>query len=75
MLIRWFEPFDIATLALYFCLQAHPTAVGGWVAFLFYSFTFTVTFFFPLLPTLFPPGKGPFHFARPGSNLRHTDFP
>jgi len=29
MLIRWFEPHDFTTLALYFCLQAHPTAVGG----------------------------------------------
>ena len=29
MLIRWFEPHDFTTLALYFCLQAHPTALGG----------------------------------------------
>ena len=61
MLIRWFEPHDF--IFLFFRLQAHPTAVGGWVVFLFYSFTFT--FFFSLLPTLFPLGRGPFRFARP----------
>ena len=30
------------------------------------GFCFFTFFSFPLLPTLFPPGKGPFRFARPG---------
>ena len=36
------------------CLQAHPTALGGSLSFFF------LFLFFPQLPTLFPPGKGPF---------------
>jgi hypothetical protein len=37
-----------------------------------WAFTYTFSFiFFLQLPTLFPPGKGPFRFASPGSNLHH----
>jgi len=57
-------------------MQARPTprirCSSVWVYLLFYFlFTFSLlhSFSFAQLPTLFPPGKGPFRFARPPSNL------
>ncbi|MEI7854649.1 MAG: hypothetical protein WCJ06_13130 [Planctomycetota bacterium] len=63
MLIRWFEPHDFTTLALYFCLQAHPTALGG---LLFYSFTFTFTFSLLPTPNPLPSGKRALPLRSPG---------
>jgi hypothetical protein len=52
------------------------TLVDGLFVFIINTFSFAfVSFFFPQLPTLFPPGKGPFASLARVSILHHFYIP